>query len=268
MILPLSIFINGLRIWISGMLIVNGHPELARNLFHDFSGWLMFMIAGIVLVFVAFTLRKIGGVTHSAKSRENRARSNIGIKDYDSRIKGQGSEVRDQKSEVRIHTFHDLAKTDDSTIRPINHLTKTNKNNTNHGWLKPTVITVILFLIFAGSGWALKQIPSANNLPERTNFEFFPLQIGEWKGKKSYLSEEILNSLWSDDYVTATYYKENSLNLIYLLIPFYDYQVTNHTAHAPQACLLGGGYAMITSDERKIPIGPDKKITIKSMIAG
>jgi EpsI family protein len=132
--------------------------------------------------------------------------------------------------------------------------------------LKPTLITVILCFLFAGSGWALKQIPSANNLPERTNFEFFPLQIGEWKGKKSYLSEEILNSLWSDDYVTATYYKENSLNLIYLLIPFYDYQVTNHTAHAPQACLLGGGYAMITSDERKIPIGPDKKITIKSMI--
>jgi EpsI family protein len=266
MILPLSIFINGLRIWISGMLIVNGHPELARNLFHDFSGWLMFMIAGIVLVFVAFTLRKIGGVTHSAKSRENRARSNIGIKDYDSRIKGQGSEVRDQKSEVRIHTFHDLAKTDDSTIRPINHLTKTNKNNANHGWLKPTLITVILCFLFAGSGWALKQIPSANNLPERTNFEFFPLQIGEWKGKRSYLSEEILNFLWSDDYVTATYYKENSHNLIYLLIPFYDYQVTNHTAHAPQTCLLGGGFAMVKSNERQIHISPDKSITIKSMI--
>ena len=78
MIVPLSIIVNSVRIWISALLIVNGHPELARNLFHDFSGWLMFMIAGVILVVVALLLKRVG-----TEGKEQRA------------------EGRDQKSEVR-----------------------------------------------------------------------------------------------------------------------------------------------------------------------
>jgi exosortase len=47
-VLPISVFLNAFRIWITGILTVNGHADLAENLFHDFTGWLVFMIAGVV----------------------------------------------------------------------------------------------------------------------------------------------------------------------------------------------------------------------------
>ena len=92
------------------------------------------------------------------------------------------------------------------------------------------------------------------------------MQVGDWTGKREYISQEILNSLWSDDYISATYYKQGSSNLIYLLIPFYEYQVTNHTAHAPQACLLGGGFALVKSKEHLIQISPGRKVNIMTML--
>ena len=124
----------------------------------------------------------------------------------------------------------------------------------------------ILCLLFAGSGWALKQIPSSTNLPDRMSFEHFPMTIGDWHGKREYISQEILNALWADDYVTARYFKHGSYNMIYLLIPFYNYQATNHTAHAPQACILGGGYSLVESKEHLIQVSPDKKIKIMTMV--
>ncbi|MDZ7583170.1 MAG: archaeosortase/exosortase family protein [Deltaproteobacteria bacterium] len=49
LVVPLSVFFNALRIWMSGLLTVKGHPELVENFFHDFSGWVIFMIAGAIL---------------------------------------------------------------------------------------------------------------------------------------------------------------------------------------------------------------------------
>jgi len=211
MIVPLSIFINSLRIWASALLIINGHLELSRNLFHDFSGWLMFMIAGIFLVISALLLGKIGPKQPRAESVEHREELATG------------------------------------------------------GRVRPVVLTIILCFLFAGSSWALKQIPSAKNLPARKTFDYFPMQVGKWTGKRDFLSKEILNSLGSDDYLSATFTKEGSSNLIYLFVPFYAYQVTNHTAHAPQSCLLGSGFALITSNERPVQVGPDQKIKIMTM---
>ncbi len=49
LVVPLSVFFNALRIWMSGILTVKGHPELVENFFHDFSGWVIFMLAGAIL---------------------------------------------------------------------------------------------------------------------------------------------------------------------------------------------------------------------------
>jgi exosortase len=37
-VIPVSVLLNSFRIWITGILTVNGHGELAENLFHDFGG--------------------------------------------------------------------------------------------------------------------------------------------------------------------------------------------------------------------------------------
>ena len=114
--------------------------------------------------------------------------------------------------------------------------------------------------MFITSGYALKKIPSARNLPQRAEFKSFPMQIGKWQGKRSYIDKKILAELWADDYVQATYFKPNSRNAIHVLIPFFEYQTTRHTAHAPQACLLGGGWALTESKERTIKMDDGRRM--------
>ena len=119
--------------------------------------------------------------------------------------------------------------------------------------------------MFITSGYALKKIPSAVNVPEREAFKSFPMQIGKWEGKRSYISKEILEQLWADDYVQATYFNRNSRNAIHVLIPFYEYQGTRHTAHAPQSCLLGGGWALTDSKERTVTMDDGQQIKLMTM---
>jgi exosortase D (VPLPA-CTERM-specific) len=122
----------------------------------------------------------------------------------------------------------------------------------------------ILFILFWLAG---NVFSSAQSIPQNVSFEAFPSTIGEWKGERSYLSEEILDQLWADDYVMMTYKNSVSRDVIYLLIPYYKYQDTRHTAHAPASCLVGGGYAPVEKDtiEREFP-APFNKVTIGRMV--
>jgi exosortase/archaeosortase family protein len=65
-VIPISVLLNSFRIWITGILTIYGHAELAENLFHDFTGWLVFMIAGVMLFGITLVLKKVGrGLTRT-----------------------------------------------------------------------------------------------------------------------------------------------------------------------------------------------------------
>ena len=207
---PLSVVVNGLRIFATGMLHVWGHSELAEDFFHDFSGWTVFMIAGAILFGVSKILKRFGAASDAQPIGDAGGRS----------------------------------------VRP----------------MIPVATTVALCLLFVGSGYALQSLPSAANLPERKSFDSFPMRIGDWQAKRSYLSDDILNSLWADDYVNAAYFRDDLPNSIQLLIPFYEYQGTRHTAHAPQSCMLGGGWAMIDSRDHTFETDSGKPLTLRTAI--
>lgn len=208
---PLSILVNGLRIFATGMLHMWGYPELAEDFFHDFSGWLVFMIAGAILLGVSVILKRI------------------------------------DPHEENSHTVR-----------------KTDSKNTS--MYKQFTLAIILGFIFVGTGWAIQTLPSSRNLPDRSSFATFPMTLGEWKATRNYLSDKILDSLWADDYVSAVYRKDGSLNTIQILIPFYEYQGTRHTAHAPQSCMLGGGWNLIKSEDRAVGLGGGNKVNIRATI--
>ena len=60
LIIPLSILINVIRIFSAGLCVVNGRPDLVENMFHDFTGWLAFIIAGIILYAITLILKHVG----------------------------------------------------------------------------------------------------------------------------------------------------------------------------------------------------------------
>jgi exosortase D (VPLPA-CTERM-specific) len=98
----------------------------------------------------------------------------------------------------------------------------------------------ILFILF----WAFNTaLSSAQIVPHRKAFQDFPLSMGSWVGEKTTLRKDILNFLWADDYMLGTFTHRTTGDVILLFVPYYEYQGTRHTAHAPVACLIGGGFA-------------------------
>jgi exosortase len=59
-VLPLSIVVNSFRIFATGMLHLWGYPELAENLFHDFAGLVIFLLAAAILFGVCMVLKRLG----------------------------------------------------------------------------------------------------------------------------------------------------------------------------------------------------------------
>lgn len=114
--------------------------------------------------------------------------------------------------------------------------------------LKNTKISFLLLAALLLTGfWGLSSIYATNQItPHRKSFETFPTTIGDWEGRKSYLSEDILNSLWADDYIQIHFKNKKTDNYLLLFVPYYKYQKNRHTAHAPAACLIGSGYAPLS----------------------
>ncbi len=58
---PLSVFVNGFRVFASGLLIINNHKNLTEGFYHDFSGWLVFMVAGAYAGYNGFAFEESQG---------------------------------------------------------------------------------------------------------------------------------------------------------------------------------------------------------------
>ena len=122
----------------------------------------------------------------------------------------------------------------------------------------------VIFLAF----WMLHiSFGSALISPLTKSFEEFPDVIGDWQGKKMYLSDEILGSLWADDYVQINFTNTKTGNNILLFVPYYKYQETRRTAHSPVSCLLGGGFTPLGRKiiRRDFP-APFGEVEIRQMV--
>jgi len=58
---PISVFVNGLRIWLTGVLSVKVGPEAAQGFFHFFEGFVLFGLAALLLAAWAGFLVLVGG---------------------------------------------------------------------------------------------------------------------------------------------------------------------------------------------------------------
>jgi exosortase D (VPLPA-CTERM-specific) len=210
-VLPLTILINGLRIYLTGMLTVWGHPELAENFFHDLAGVVFFLLAGGVLLNSARALNKLGAPPISSPY-------------------GSGRQIIGTK------------------IIPF------------------MAGTMLLCLLFWLGSFALSSHAKNLVVPARKTFALFPTEIGGWQGAKIKLPQEILDELWADDYIDLDFTRAGQANHIFMLIPYYGYQETRHTAHAPESCLLGSGWSILDSKRTDIEVAPGKEVPVMKSI--
>jgi exosortase D (VPLPA-CTERM-specific) len=88
-------------------------------------------------------------------------------------------------------------------------------------------------------------------VPGRTAFVEFPMQLGEWSGRRSSMDGIYLDQLKLDDYLLADYVNGNG-QAVNLYMSYYNSQRKGDAVHSPRACLPGGGWQLRDFDQRTL----------------
>ena len=85
-------------------------------------------------------------------------------------------------------------------------------------------------------------------IPQREFFSSYPLQLGQWTGKRQQLDSEYLDGLKLDDYLLADYSTVSSDPPVNMYVAWYNSQQAGHSVHSPKSCLPGNGWIIKTSE--------------------
>jgi exosortase D (VPLPA-CTERM-specific) len=210
--IPVTIFSNAFRIALTGILTKFIDPVLAQGFFHDFSGWLVYVLS----------LGILWGITMLLASE---------------RDKNSGDDVKP----VDVARFN--------AVLP--------------GAWNGAVVLVLLATLWAGPFFLKQQ----QYTPHRNRFTGLPMQVAQWQGKYSKLSEPVLKSLGLDDYMNGQFSTPGERGDIWVLVSWYAHQTVEHAAHAPTSCLLGGGWDML-SKRVLPPVSGGRAFPVTQMVLG
>jgi len=80
----------------------------------------------------------------------------------------------------------------------------------------------------------------------------FPLELGDWHGKRDWLTPDVLQTLQLDDYFYGAYTGPQG-GSVTLYVPYYATQRDRRVVHSPAACLPGNGWRIAESRTVIIP---------------
>ena len=83
----------------------------------------------------------------------------------------------------------------------------------------------------------------AEQIPQRTSFVEFPLQIGPWHGHPSALDADTLKVLRLDDYILSDYVRSDG-DAVNFYVAYYASQRTGEAPHWPTVCIPAGGWTI------------------------
>lgn len=116
-------------------------------------------------------------------------------------------------------------------------------------WLAAAVVMAVSF----GIAWKT-QNGRAMDVPARVPFASFPLQFGDWHGRRAFLPEYEEKLLRADDYVLADYERAGQFQPVNLLITYYAHQKQGSAVHAPETCIEGSGWEI--SSAGRVTLAP------------
>ncbi len=163
--IPISVLTNGLRIASVGILYQFWGPAAAEGLFHDFSGWFIFMCSMGLLLLEMVLLNKIFPPSESEKMRAPA----IG---------------RPDKAAQSV------------PAAPV-------AVSARHRFLPPQFIVLAILLVI--SILLAHGIDFREKVPASRPFAQFPLRISNWQGVRTTMEKIYLDELKFDDYVMVDY---------------------------------------------------------------
>lgn len=212
---PISIFLNGFRIGVTGLLVDLFGEGPAEGFFHGFSGWLLFTTSLFLLFLEMWWLGQIG-----AKSRGKRR----------SLVEMFGQDLKPEAADPRLEPGG-------PRISP--------------GRLAPSYLFSLALL--APALVASTQIVSREEVfPPRQSFFDFPMRVGEWEGKTAVMDPVYAEALRFDDYLLADYHAEAEPP-VNLYAAYYRSQKKGQSAHSPSTCIPGDGWEIVSLNRLEIP---------------
>jgi exosortase D (VPLPA-CTERM-specific) len=221
-VLPLTIFMNSLRIAATGILYRYMGAAAAEGFFHGFSGWLVYMFALSCLLLEMYLLSKLPG------SKTSKNETKIADKEFkgtaDSGQAGPG-------------------------LRAL--------------VVPPQFIVIVLLLSITLA--ASYGIEFREKIPIAKSFNQFPIQVGEWNGKRDVIPMKFLEGLYFSDYLLADYQNRDGRH-VNLYVAYYESQRKAESIHSPETCLPGSGWEFKDAGKKSIALegSPGKTMTIMS----
>ena len=104
-------------------------------------------------------------------------------------------------------------------------------------------------------------------VPARAEFREFPLELGDWRGRRLAMEQEYIDALKFDDYIMADYVLQPSdpqgvdangveqkagSTPVNFYSAFYGSQRKGESIHSPRSCIPGGGWQIMSLDQKTI----------------
>ena len=163
---PITIFMNSLRIAITGLLVDHWGTEMAEGFLHDFEGWLIFMACGGLLLLEVLLMELL---TTGQSIR-------------------QAFAVPQLSTSSQAGAEHHSAGCATGFKLPL------------------PIIAAIPLLIIGLVVLGLVESREENSQLEDTRLATFPLQLGEWVGRDDSINLEVAEKLGFTEYVMINYH--------------------------------------------------------------
>lgn len=212
---PVSIFINGLRIGIVGVLVEWYGPQAAEGFLHLFEGWVLFLATLALLVLEMWILSNVHPLPGSTK-------------------------LSDRFSwDIAPESAQSVTVT--SGISPRMHPKVP-------AYVGSLALIVPVAFLFPSIG------ERQEILPDRSAFVDFSMRIGQWRGNPQPVEPQLISALRFDDYLLADYAAPEGGPLT-LYMAYYQSQRKGQSAHSPQSCIPGGGWEITSKRTVNVSMG-------------
>lgn len=212
--LPVSIFINGLRIGIVGVLVEWYGPQAAEGFLHLFEGWVLFLATLGLLLLEMWLLSKVHPLPGSTKLSDR----------FSWDIAPETAES------VTVHSG-------------LSH----QPHATFPAYAASLALMLPVAFLFPSIGERQELIP------DRSAFVDFSMRIGKWQGNPQPVEPQLISALRFDDYLLADYAAPGSGPLT-LYMAYYQSQRKGQSAHSPQSCIPGGGWEITSKRTVNLPM--------------
>lgn len=212
--LPLSVFVNGLRIGIVGLLVELYGPQAAEGFLHLFEGWVLFLATLGLLLLEMWILSKVHPLPEATRLSE--------------RFSWESLPESTEPATV----------TSGMSPRPQPRVP---------AYVGSLALILPVALLFPSIGERQEIVP------DRSAFVDFSMRIGEWEGNPQPVEPQLISALRFDDYLLADYAAPGGGPLT-LYMAYYQSQRKGQSTHSPQSCIPGGGWEITSKGTVSLPM--------------